>query len=54
MMKKVSRKNLIDVIYPEFTENAEAIAYMTNRAILATKNEYVDKSNEKIIKFFPS
>lgn len=26
---------------------------MTNRAILATKNKYVDKSNEKIIKFFP-
>ncbi|XP_075499060.1 uncharacterized protein LOC142537425 [Primulina tabacum] len=44
---------LINHIFPNLIENAESTAYMTSRAILTSKNEYVDKLNEKIIQIFP-
>uniref|UniRef100_A0A2C9UQ53 ATP-dependent DNA helicase n=1 Tax=Manihot esculenta TaxID=3983 RepID=A0A2C9UQ53_MANES len=45
---------LIDAVYPSLEENARLAQYMTNRAILATKNEYVNSFNEKMINIFPS
>lgn len=43
---------LINYIFRNLTENVESTIYMTSRAILASKIEYVDKLNEKIIQFF--
>ncbi|KAL7099021.1 hypothetical protein ACP275_09G055800 [Erythranthe tilingii] len=40
---------LIAEIFPRLTNNAHSLGYMTSRAILAAKNEDVDKLNEKMI-----
>ncbi|KAG8386163.1 hypothetical protein BUALT_Bualt03G0120500 [Buddleja alternifolia] len=48
-----SEQRLIDTIFPNLEYNAQSSTYMTNRAILASKNDYVDKLNERIIQSFP-
>ncbi|XP_075492481.1 uncharacterized protein LOC142530533 [Primulina tabacum] len=48
-----SEQKLIDHIVPNIEKNFQSADYMTNRAILASKNEYVDKLNDKIIQSFP-
>ncbi|XP_073300637.1 uncharacterized protein [Primulina huaijiensis] len=48
-----SEQKLIDHIFPNLEKNFQSADYMTNRAILASKNEYVDKLNDKIIQSFP-
>lgn len=48
-----SIKRLIDEIFPNLTNNVESSEYMTTRAILAARNEHVDKLNEKLIAMFP-
>jgi len=35
--------HLITAIFPKLKDNSDSAEYMTNRAILATRNEYVDK-----------
>lgn len=44
---------MIDKIFPHLEKNYHSSMYMTSRAILACKNEHVDRLNEKIIKVFP-
>ncbi|XP_012856955.1 PREDICTED: ATP-dependent DNA helicase PIF1-like [Erythranthe guttata] len=44
---------LIMAIFPSLGENSHSAGYMTGRAILATRNEHVDKLNEKLISIFP-
>ncbi|KAL7106310.1 hypothetical protein ACP275_07G104200 [Erythranthe tilingii] len=44
---------LITAIFPSLGENSHSAGYMTGRAILATRNEHVDKLNEKLISIFP-
>ncbi|XP_073024169.1 uncharacterized protein [Primulina eburnea] len=51
--EEASEKKLIDEIFPELEKNCHSATYITNRAILASKNEYVDHLNEKIIQMFP-
>ncbi|XP_073042457.1 uncharacterized protein [Primulina eburnea] len=48
-----SEQKLIDAIFPDLAENNHLPTYMTNRAILATKNAYVDKLNDKVLSLFP-
>ncbi|XP_073300588.1 uncharacterized protein [Primulina huaijiensis] len=48
-----SEQKLIDEIFPNLAENYHLASYTTSRAILASKNLYVDKLNEKIIQSFP-
>ncbi|KAG8387810.1 hypothetical protein BUALT_Bualt02G0059800 [Buddleja alternifolia] len=48
-----SEQKLIDIIFPSLQEYAHCSTYLTKRAILASKNENVDKLNEKIIQSFP-
>ncbi|XP_020243523.1 uncharacterized protein LOC109821777 [Asparagus officinalis] len=48
-----SEKNLIDAIFPSLQSNSSSAEYMTQRAILSTRNEYVDGLNEKLIALFP-
>ena len=50
---EASEHNLINAIFPALQENARSAKYMTERAILATTNEHVDKLNEKLITVFP-
>ncbi|XP_020266135.1 ATP-dependent DNA helicase PIF1-like [Asparagus officinalis] len=45
--------SLINLIFPSLDENFKSIDYMKDRAILATKNEYVDMLNDRLIKRFP-
>lgn len=44
---------LIRQIFPSLDENASSAKYMTERAILASRNEYVDQLNEMLISKFP-
>ncbi|KAG5531103.1 hypothetical protein RHGRI_025901 [Rhododendron griersonianum] len=44
---------LISAVYPSIQQNSESAEYITERAILAPKNETVDMLNEKLITFFP-
>ena len=44
---------LINVVFPNLAENSGSAEYMTNRAILATKNEYVDGLNQMMIQLLP-
>ncbi|XP_012841137.1 PREDICTED: uncharacterized protein LOC105961450 [Erythranthe guttata] len=48
-----SMARLIHSIFPSLSSNAESSTYMTTRAILASKNEEVDKLNDKLISMFP-
>ncbi|XP_059638985.1 uncharacterized protein LOC132281285 [Cornus florida] len=45
-------KELINVVFPHLLKNAHSAEYITNRAILATKNDFVDKLNENLIEQF--
>jgi ATP-dependent DNA helicase PIF1 len=45
---------LIQHIFPSLEEHATSATYMSSRAILSTKNEYVDKLNSMMIERFPS
>ncbi|GAA0187249.1 hypothetical protein LIER_34537 [Lithospermum erythrorhizon] len=49
---ETSEQRLIDLIFPSLDENRYSIDYMSKRAILAPKNEDVDKLNNKMIKQF--
>ncbi|XP_016498555.1 ATP-dependent DNA helicase PIF1-like [Nicotiana tabacum] len=44
---------LIREIFPSLDKNASCYKYMTERAILASRNEYIDQLNEKLIFKFP-
>ncbi|XP_009782853.2 uncharacterized protein [Nicotiana sylvestris] len=44
---------LITKIFPSLNENGSCAKYMTERAILASRNEYVDQLNEMLIDKFP-
>ncbi|KAM3303556.1 hypothetical protein P3S67_014586 [Capsicum chacoense] len=44
---------LVDQILPSLDKNASCAKYMTERAILASKNEYVDQLNKMLISRFP-
>ncbi|XP_070044946.1 uncharacterized protein [Nicotiana tomentosiformis] len=44
---------LIIEIFPSLNENGSYAKYMTERAILASRNEYVDQLNEMLIDKFP-
>ena len=48
-----SEAELISTIFPNLEENCHFCKYMTSRAILATRNDYVDKINERMIELFP-
>ncbi|KAG5565447.1 hypothetical protein RHGRI_001363 [Rhododendron griersonianum] len=43
---------LINAVFPSLKENANSAEYITQRAILATRNESVDMLNEKLIATF--
>ncbi|TVU09088.1 hypothetical protein EJB05_42528, partial [Eragrostis curvula] len=45
--------NLVADIFPDLLANVSDAAYMSSRAILSTKNEYVDELNSKMIEMFP-
>ncbi|XP_016494500.1 uncharacterized protein LOC107813714 [Nicotiana tabacum] len=44
---------LITEIFPSLNENGSCAKYMTKKAILASRNEYVDQLNEMLIDKFP-
>ncbi|TVU03306.1 hypothetical protein EJB05_51153, partial [Eragrostis curvula] len=46
-------EKLIEDIFPDLLANVSDAAYMSSRAILSTKNEYVDQLNSKMIETFP-
>ncbi|XP_020260728.1 uncharacterized protein LOC109837052 [Asparagus officinalis] len=48
-----SEVELLNKVFPSIEQNANSAEYMTERAILATKNEYVDKLNDKLFDKFP-
>ncbi|KAL0294955.1 UNVERIFIED_CONTAM: hypothetical protein Sradi_6859000 [Sesamum radiatum] len=48
-----SIKRLIRAIFPSLNARAHSADYMTGRAILAAKNEHVDRLNETLISLFP-
>ncbi|CAG8464153.1 9527_t:CDS:2 [Racocetra fulgida] len=48
-----SLETLIKEIYPHITFNSSEISYITNRAILITKNEYIDYINNIILEKLP-
>ncbi|KAK4394705.1 ATP-dependent DNA helicase RRM3 [Sesamum angolense] len=48
-----SIKRLIRAIFPSLNTRAHSADYMTGRAILAAKNEHVDRLNETLISLFP-
>ncbi|XP_042505539.1 ATP-dependent DNA helicase PIF1-like [Macadamia integrifolia] len=48
-----SEDDLINAIFPSLQQHAHSTEYITQRAILATKNDTVDKLNEKLIELFP-
>ncbi|XP_073362383.1 uncharacterized protein [Aegilops tauschii subsp. strangulata] len=50
---KHSVSKLINVIFPSLGQNGISPSYISTRAILSTKNEYVDELNEKLIDRFP-
>jgi hypothetical protein len=44
---------LIKEVFPSLSANAKSGEYMSSRAILSTKNDYVDELNSKMIDMFP-
>ena len=48
-----SEAELIYAIFLNLEENCHSGEYMTSCAILATRNDYVDKINERMIELFP-
>ncbi|XP_075096269.1 uncharacterized protein LOC142174382 [Nicotiana tabacum] len=49
----IGEDNLIREIFPSLDEMSSCAKYMTERAILASRNEYVDQLNEMLIAKFP-
>ncbi|TVU06803.1 hypothetical protein EJB05_46838, partial [Eragrostis curvula] len=45
--------SLVADIFPDLLANVNDAAYMSSRAILSTKSEYVDQLNSKMIEMFP-
>ncbi|XP_020696595.2 uncharacterized protein LOC110109740 [Dendrobium catenatum] len=50
---QTSEDLLINVIFPSLQDKSTCSDYIMERSILATKNEYVDRLNQKLIKIFP-
>ncbi|PKU64274.1 ATP-dependent DNA helicase PIF1 [Dendrobium catenatum] len=50
---EASEHSLICTIFPSLCENFSSSEYIMERSIFATKNEYVDKLNQKLINIFP-
>ena len=46
-------EQLIKVVYPEFKDGSSNLASSNNKAILTTKNYFVDKINDALIIKFP-
>lgn len=46
-------ENLLQLIFPMLDDNTSNPNYITSRAILSTRNEYVDKINMQLIERFP-
>ncbi|KAJ3705565.1 hypothetical protein LUZ61_009270 [Rhynchospora tenuis] len=44
---------LIETVFPSLNENGHRTDYVASRAILSTKNEYVDRLNEHMIETYP-
>jgi hypothetical protein len=44
---------LIDHVFPNLAANSTSVNYMRDRAILSTRNEYVDSLNARMIEKFP-
>ena len=44
---------LIDHVFPDLAKNCTFVSYMRERAILSTRNEYVDSLNAMMIGKFP-
>ena len=44
---------LIDHVFPDLANNYTSVSYMRERAILSTRNEYVDSLNVMMIAKFP-
>lgn len=44
---------LVDQIFPSLDKNTSCVKYMKERAILASRNEYVDQLNKMLISRFP-
>ncbi|XP_059669340.1 uncharacterized protein LOC132314497 [Cornus florida] len=53
IIEENSENALIDAIFPYLQENSHLAEYITNRAILATRNDFVDKINGQLIERFP-
>ena len=49
---ETSRNELIDTIFPSLHANGSTAKYITNRAILTTKNEFIDGLNNELINKF--
>jgi ATP-dependent DNA helicase PIF1 len=49
----VAINQLIQDIFPSLEDHATSATYMSSRAILSTKNEYVDQLNAMMIEIFP-
>ncbi|XP_071913922.1 uncharacterized protein [Coffea arabica] len=46
-------EKLINIVYPEFKDPSNKLYCSQNRAILTTKNNFVDEINDQLIKKFP-
>ncbi|KAG5615399.1 hypothetical protein H5410_015223 [Solanum commersonii] len=46
-------ESLVREIFPSFQENYRSVVYITERAILASRSEFVDNLNEMMIGKFP-
>ncbi|XP_050222183.1 uncharacterized protein LOC126672278 [Mercurialis annua] len=51
--KEDNETALINAVFPNLKDNSSSPEYMMNRAILATRNEFVDTLNRKMIDLFP-
>ncbi|XP_015167284.1 uncharacterized protein [Solanum tuberosum] len=49
----IPEESIIKEIFPNLQENAATAKYVTERAILASRNDHVDKLNDKLISMFP-
>ncbi|KAJ1692544.1 hypothetical protein LUZ63_009242 [Rhynchospora breviuscula] len=48
-----SVNELIETVFPSLNENGHRTDYIASRAILSTKNEYVDRLNQHMIESYP-
>ncbi|XP_026412240.1 uncharacterized protein LOC113307967 [Papaver somniferum] len=48
-----SVEKLIDEVFPELGKNASDKSYMSQRALITPKNDFVEKLNQKVINIFP-